>query len=426
MTNSRTLLLTILVLFYFTAKGQLQVALQTTKGYGPFRVDKSRLQFGMPPASHPLYQAANEIRFEAIPANLHSVEKGVIWIDFHQFLYQTLQAKKLAANIYDEFCKEWQINMAQKELSAKPIACFVGVVKGTNEAGEQMLIVDANNNGRFDDDTAMSVSAYQSDDDFLKALDKSITVSYQTVVKNKVVGRTIPLIILKQGDQYSYSFPEHATGEIKLDGKAIPFAVSHEFRFPSYDVANVLAPKMPNATPDSAVKVGQYIKLNNKIFRNDGVNFSSMTLTLSEMKGVVNGAQKGMAAIPFNAKDVLTGQNINLESYRGKYLVIDFWGTWCGPCVAQLPTFIRLYTSIDKSKVEFLGIAGRDKLESVRNLLIEKKIQWPNIVSDDINHIVDQYRIMVYPTTMLIGPDGKVIDPDVRNLNSVLKTIVSK
>jgi len=123
--------------------------------------------------------------------------------------------------------------------------------------------------------------------------------------------------------------------------------------------------------------------------------------------------QVGYPFQPFKTKLFNSEVPISSLDYKGRYLFIDFWGTWCKPCVQELPDLQRIYEGIDKSKVAFISIAGNDTPASLSRFLKKRPLAWPQILSDSTNKLIETYHITSFPTNVLVGPDGKVVAKDV-------------
>ena len=389
--------------------GQIQVPLKLINGYGPFNVDKSFLNFIEIPSEHPLFITTSKISYDGIPADIKSVKRAIVWIDFQQFLYQNAELGHLKKDFYVEYCKQHGLKVDAENLSKLPIACFFRIIIGFNKANEEILIIDLDNDGSFSDEQPNKVSIYQSDDDFKKNVGNAAMVSYETMLHGQKEQRVIPFIILKAKDRYVYSFPQYGEGSFKFQGKVEKLAVNNEFRFPNFQYSHVAHNVLGRVELESMAQKGQYLRINNNDFLYLGVDFSNLTLMLKQAEGPVLGSQKGMYAVPFTGRDIRTGDEIKSSNFKGKYLLLDFWGSWCGPCLAQLPELVQNYAQLDTSKVAFLGIAGRDNLKGAKKVITERGILWQNILSDDSNRIVELYNIVAYPTMILISPDGKIV-----------------
>ena len=105
------------------------------------------------------------------------------------------------------------------------------------------------------------------------------------------------------------------------------------------------------------------------------------------------------------------GKKRRLSEFRGKYVLIDFWGTWCGPCRRELPYLKAAYRNFQPRGLEILGM-DTDQLEilpKVRTWLIQNELAWTQATPDSIREVIRSYRVHSYPTTLLIDPEGKII-----------------
>lgn len=100
------------------------------------------------------------------------------------------------------------------------------------------------------------------------------------------------------------------------------------------------------------------------------------------VKGIVR--QRDAIGKPFELSftDAITGGKVDGRSLKGKVVVVDFWATWCGPCVAKMPELIKLYDEFKGKGVEFVGVSldASEKeggLKRLREFVAEKKVTWP-------------------------------------------------
>lgn len=107
-----------------------------------------------------------------------------------------------------------------------------------------------------------------------------------------------------------------------------------------------------------------------------------------------------------------------LSEFRGKYLLIDFWGMWCPPCRQELPYLRAAYQRFQTRGFEILGM-NTDQPEivsQIKSQLEKNGMTWPQAKRESIIATIRNLRIHSYPTTVLVGPDGKIL-----SLNSRLK-----
>lgn len=114
----------------------------------------------------------------------------------------------------------------------------------------------------------------------------------------------------------------------------------------------------------------------------------------------------------------LQGEEIDLSAMKGKVILVDFWATWCGPCIAELPNVIKAYEKYHDQGFEIIGIS-LDKAEDkakLENFIKEKNMPWPQHFDGQgwANEIAKKYGISSIPATFLIGPDGKVVATNLR------------
>ena len=124
-------------------------------------------------------------------------------------------------------------------------------------------------------------------------------------------------------------------------------------------------------------------------------------------------AQSGKPAMDFAKKDK-NGKMIRLSDYRGKYVLLDFWGSWCGPCRASHPHLKELDEKYGPRGLVIIGIAEeRSKSKTAwLNAIKEDGLTWTQIMNDegkDVTDVVKLYGIQGFPTKILIDPQGNIV-----------------
>lgn len=119
----------------------------------------------------------------------------------------------------------------------------------------------------------------------------------------------------------------------------------------------------------------------------------------------------------FSATD-LDGKPISLQQYRGKVILLDFWGIWCGFCLAEMPNVKRVYNTYKNRGFDVIGVNLDTDETRLRNYLKENNILWRQIFSGQKwkSPLVQQYHIRSIPAPWLIDKDGTLISREARGL----------
>lgn len=117
----------------------------------------------------------------------------------------------------------------------------------------------------------------------------------------------------------------------------------------------------------------------------------------------------GVEAPAFTLNDI-DGKPLSLASFKGKYVLLDFWGTWCVWCVRGIPKMKEYYNKY-KDKFEILSIDCNDTMEKWKEGVKKHELPWKNVYQpkDGALQTTELYGIQGFPTKILVGPDGKIV-----------------
>jgi thiol-disulfide isomerase/thioredoxin len=426
-----SIIILVISLFWGSCNSSETIELELTyhKGYGKLSPSYS----GLSPYDNNPNNPWKGICLEpkGVPQNWTDVKLGDITLDYKQVVYQNYKAGKISEEWFKNVKSGWSWEPDSTKLSKKPIKVQVAFAVGKDAEGKKKLVVDANNNLDLSDDRIIELHKMcsgthaQSDS---TAIANSIEITYEKLVNGKVETAKAPVYIVKgyHADRLMMNYPQYATAE--FEGQKIVVSTG----FTELNNTNVkIILDDENHRPDyksmlNLVKHNEYIELSGKLYKNLGLNSKSGKLMLEkckETKENLYSTQFGFKPHPFKGKVVNKEESISLEKLKGKYVLIDFWTVFCGPCIGEFPHLRELYKRADKSKFEIVGIVSRSPLDRLNNIMEKDSVSWPQIYSDEGNDIVKQYGVTSFPTSYLIDPEGKIVEKNLRgrNLNKVLE-----
>jgi thiol-disulfide isomerase/thioredoxin len=118
-------------------------------------------------------------------------------------------------------------------------------------------------------------------------------------------------------------------------------------------------------------------------------------------------ADAKLANFDFKLKN-LEGKEVELSSFKGKVVLLNFWATWCGPCKAEIPGFVELQEKY-KDKITIIGYSVDDTAELAKKYAEQLKMNYPILLGENREDVQDAYGpIWGIPASFLISKDGKV------------------
>ena len=124
----------------------------------------------------------------------------------------------------------------------------------------------------------------------------------------------------------------------------------------------------------------------------------------------------------------VNGKVVLLSSFKGKYLLIDFWASWCGPCRAENPNVVRAYSEFKDKNFAILGVSLDKDKDAWQQAVKDDKLAWTHV--SDLKYwsskAVEVYKFEGIPFNVLIDPQGKIIGQELRgaDLENKLKEVL--
>jgi len=173
---------------------------------------------------------------------------------------------------------------------------------------------------------------------------------------------------------------------------------------------------------DYTEELDRYYGLAKSVLTNES-HILELTYKYNKLKRL----SKGAASPNFELKDI-NGNVYNLNDFKGKYVYIDIWATWCLPCLKEIPALMELEK--EYKQIQFVSICKDDERESWEKMVKDKQLKGIQLFSSDENiSFFEEYMVRGIPRFILIDDNGKIIDanamrpsnPDIKKVFDDLK-----
>jgi thiol-disulfide isomerase/thioredoxin len=113
-------------------------------------------------------------------------------------------------------------------------------------------------------------------------------------------------------------------------------------------------------------------------------------------------------ATPELQAKTLAGEEIRLSNFAGRTVLVNFWATWCAPCVAEMPSLQRLRDKLGAQKIEVIAVNFQENPARIQPFVDRLNLTLP-VVRDHDGSLRTAWRVNVFPSTFVVGPDQKVV-----------------
>jgi len=397
------------------------------KGYGPFERSTSFIQ---PLTEDNPWNKAIPI-YKGIPDTLQFLMFATEQTDFLQYTYQCYYNNIIGEEVYESCKSSWNWNPSPKEYTKDLVKVNIGVVAGYDSNGELKIKIDKNNDydfgddeyftlseklpgqnwwGRYSDKLPFEVSYEFYDGRSIKTAKTWIYIDYFITMYNSTQNRPNPIVL-------TFGFAEHHLGEFIVNGVQYNIAVKSDratYRINSRIIVWRENDDLESNSTKSEIAINGFLQIEDQYYRFDSVTTNGSEIVLVKDRSVLDrgGNQVGLKAINFVSK-TLSGDVIELDKLKGKYVYLDFWGTWCAPCREEIPILKSIYSEYQNENFALIGIAN-DNFEALQDFVKKQEIDWEQILQSEDKSIIADYGVTGYPTTFLIDPEGKIISKNIR------------
>jgi peroxiredoxin len=130
---------------------------------------------------------------------------------------------------------------------------------------------------------------------------------------------------------------------------------------------------------------------------------------------------------PSVAVNDINGAIFRLDDLRGKYVLVDFWATWCAPCIAEVPRLQSAYARYHAKGLEIVGVSLDETKSAVVDFVKVRKLPWKQVHNGTANgDLVEAFGVRAIPATFLISPEGTIIRLELRgqSLDKALDALI--
>ena len=216
------------------------------------------------------------------------------------------------------------------------------------------------------------------------------------------------------------------------------FALGQEDHLLRQMKVSIKSTQAPAGEKEAQAQVGGFTETHSNIQLNPSLPASTFAFTPPKGAKPVDSLEpptydaklkKGAAPIVFTAKDT-SGKPLSLAQFKGKVVLLDFWATWCGPCVGEVPNIVAAHKKYGAKGFEVVGISLDQDRKSLDAFVKQYKMPWRQVFDGQgwKSRVPGLYGVRAIPFAVLIGRDGKIAALDVRGeaLEPAIKAALAK
>lgn len=215
---------------------------------------------------------------------------------------------------------------------------------------------------------------------------------------------------MQKGESQDQIMKEYQEAMPALQEKANKAIIDFVKAHPNYEASATLVPQFAQEGLDKMKEVAALLGDNVKNGRMKAYYQNIINQVEAQAKAEAESAKKqaaGVVAPDFTLNDI-NGKPLSLSSLRGKYVILDFWGSWCGWCIKGFPEMKKYYEKY-KGKFEILGIDCNDTEQKWKDAVKKNELPWLHVYNTRDSKVLGDYGVNGFPTKIIVGPDGKIV-----------------
>jgi peroxiredoxin len=341
------------------------------------------------------------------------------YIQENQYYYNN--KSKINANIrssLETIPNDWYPDNNNR-YSETEVDCIISFCTVENDKGKEFVIIDSNNDEDFSNDELLEYKSgsFLYGDRTLQT--ESVIADAHAEIFNgeKIQMRVFPVsfrkVITSKKVHSEFGIQEIKMGKFTYKGSEYLAMLSNnptDIEFTKFSQLWVDTNHNNNVDEqDSFVQVNKPFILFNKSFQLRNIDrFGNKLIIEPTTDEVIPPIAVGLFAPDFETVTVDDSSTFNLSALQGQFVLLDFWGTWCAPCIEEIPYLKEAYKKYSNGRLEIVSI-GIDDPDKLRSFIREKEMNWIHIQQDKKSHLLELYQVSGYPSTYLIDKSGKIV-----------------
>jgi thiol-disulfide isomerase/thioredoxin len=358
-----------------------------------------------------------------IPAGLENGEVIHGILDTYQYVSQGVAKGFIDSSIY----KRNNLLIKEETITDEWVDVIVTIAVGEDEEGNTLVYVE-NENGGFDTENPVyfEPTTVEFQDNVFEVMEAVISPEYEFFNGSEVENykREASLMYLTDMgfESLQMYYEKLRFGTWTVNNQTFDVALIKESAPPyrkepyTYFYVDMNGDGEFDIMEDGveAYPVTEPFNIAGESWEISGIALDGSRIIIDKSETEVNpkvALRAGTEAPVFEA-ETIGGEPLSLADLKGKYVLLDFWGTWCGPCIEALPKLKKAHEMYGGEQFEIVGVANELNRDNFLNFIEREEIEWPQILEiyEENNKIQEMYSVNSFPTYYLINPEGEIVE----------------